>query len=513
MRGLRIATLALAGCAPVHAQYVRPSTPLAGGVPGPASGLSIATSGGRVVAGWHNPENGHVYASSADGPNLPFSGPLVVDDATPTIESVTEPSSCCSAGGTHFVLWRDEKPPLGAELFLDDEDGCELSMVDKGYPVGAGRVETFGYDCVDKVPDPIHHFVLMQVDPTPALLQDDEAWFARSTDGGASFLPPVRLSPPGVDVDAIGLEADGDRVTAVWSDDRFGPVALFAAISQDCGATFGSDIMLSLPSGATAGVAEIAVEVRDTTVLVAWESQGSGFGGADTILAVVSDDGGLSFSPPAALPVFSCDLCVDVGTLDVAIAAQSGSLLVSWADDGLGTSFPAVAVSTDAGATWATTALDSAGSAPLLLAAGAPSDELVAYWTSAGTPARDLEARLSRDGGLSWTTILTVDDNAGDVDEPVAAYDATYGDFRFGWLADDPGEKVPYTGGFRPQTLTPVGWNPGSTLGRFDFSGFDPPAVPFPNAWALLSQSLGSCLLYTSPSPRDQRGSRMPSSA
>jgi len=30
---------------------------------------------------------------------------------------------------------------------------------------------------------------------------------------------------------------------------------------------------------------------------------------------------------------------------------------------------------------------------------------------------------------------------------------------------------------------------------------------------ALVNQSQSTCLLYTSPSPRDQRGSRMPSSA
>ena len=33
------------------------------------------------------------------------------------------------------------------------------------------------------------------------------------------------------------------------------------------------------------------------------------------------------------------------------------------------------------------------------------------------------------------------------------------------------------------------------------------------NYWKELSAYVGSCLLYTSPSPRDQRGSRMPSSA
>ena len=31
--------------------------------------------------------------------------------------------------------------------------------------------------------------------------------------------------------------------------------------------------------------------------------------------------------------------------------------------------------------------------------------------------------------------------------------------------------------------------------------------------WSALSGTIGVCLLYTSPSPRDQRGSRMPSSA
>ena len=31
--------------------------------------------------------------------------------------------------------------------------------------------------------------------------------------------------------------------------------------------------------------------------------------------------------------------------------------------------------------------------------------------------------------------------------------------------------------------------------------------------FALQAEQLGTCLLYTSPSPRDQRGSRMPSSA
>ena len=39
------------------------------------------------------------------------------------------------------------------------------------------------------------------------------------------------------------------------------------------------------------------------------------------------------------------------------------------------------------------------------------------------------------------------------------------------------------------------------------------PNAPFQKAWLELDHLSKTCLLYTSPSPRDQRGSRMPSSA
>ena len=48
----------------------------------------------------------------------------------------------------------------------------------------------------------------------------------------------------------------------------------------------------------------------------------------------------------------------------------------------------------------------------------------------------------------------------------------------------------------------------------FDFDGFygnDSKEIPVPAVFVI--EQDGTCLLYTSPSPRDQRGSRMPSSA
>ena len=57
-----------------------------------------------------------------------------------------------------------------------------------------------------------------------------------------------------------------------------------------------------------------------------------------------------------------------------------------------------------------------------------------------------------------------------------------------------------------------------NTLDNYDIDAY----IKWPNdiyvgrekiAGMLIENSIGSCLLYTSPSPRDQRGSRMPSSA
>ena len=52
----------------------------------------------------------------------------------------------------------------------------------------------------------------------------------------------------------------------------------------------------------------------------------------------------------------------------------------------------------------------------------------------------------------------------------------------------------------------------GDGLGSIFFQGNDP-SNPYKSGAAILAQGDGTCLLYTSPSPRDRQKSRMPSSA
>ena len=73
------------------------------------------------------------------------------------------------------------------------------------------------------------------------------------------------------------------------------------------------------------------------------------------------------------------------------------------------------------------------------------------------------------------------------------------------WIKDHPEEFM--EGGKYEEWVTSEGWlsSPETSAGIMELldSG----------DWYLTSDSYNDCLLYTSPSPRDQRGSRMPSSA
>ena len=459
MYGWKIATLVLAAGTPALGQDARPSVALGGGTPGPASGPSISSAGGQTAAAWSDLTDGHVYGSSANAVGTVYSAAQGVDDPSTPVPSFTGPSSSSSAGGSAFVLWRDVRTPLEGELFLGNEAGLPISMVDKGHPAGTGRVETFEYECVDADPDPIHHYVILRVDPdpTPGVSGDREVWFARSADGGASFLPPTRLSPPGSQGYGIGLAADGDRVVVAWVDDRFQRHTVFVAVSEDRGATFGPEV------GLTKGfcpwpfddcyIGAIDVDIRGDVIAVAWEQDEAAFFSVQSVVASVSTDAGATFSSPQVAGKIFIFL-IEAESPDIEIAPQSGNILVSWADNRSGFNAPYVALSTDHGGLWTETELAPAGDPPRIVVAEAPANDAVAYWTAPGTSADELEARLSLDGGQSWEPAVAVDDNPGDVNAPVAAFDAVYRNFLFAWLADDGGAHAPYAGGFRPQTLS-----------------------------------------------------------
>ena len=143
-------------------------------------------------------------------------------------------------------------------------------------------------------------------------------------------------------------------------------------------------------------------------------------------------------------------------------------------------------------------------------------------WNSGG----DRGVYVTQDGGKTWTASLTVDEHTGisdlvmDPRDPNIMYAAAHQRRRhvFTYLGGGPSSGLHKTtdGG---ATWTEINNGlPKVDLGRVGLaiSPADPNII-----YAIVEAAEGkggfykstNCLLYTSPSPRDQRGSRMPSSA
>ena len=105
--------------------------------------------------------------------------------------------------------------------------------------------------------------------------------------------------------------------------------------------------------------------------------------------------------------------------------------------------------------------------------------------------------RISTDGGNTWELLS----------DPNLPYDFDCG---YGWIYND-SEYECETNGSLCQVA--AGWG-GASLGR-EFVDFSADLSAYAGQEVIVRFAFGSdpCLLYTSPSPRDQRGSRMPSSA
>jgi len=107
---------------------------------------------------------------------------------------------------------------------------------------------------------------------------------------------PLFIAPPH-DCKQPVLAADGRRLLVVWVDQRDGRPHLYGRISEDDGATWSSDVRLSL--GTTAFCYPAAVLAENGRMHVAWVDYGDALDGA--LWYVRSVDGGMSWEPARVL--------------------------------------------------------------------------------------------------------------------------------------------------------------------------------------------------------------------
>ena len=188
----------------------------------------------------------------------------------------------------------------------------------------------------------------------------EDLYYNRSTDGGATWMAaalPLNTATAGAnvasDIDRAWIEADGETLHVTWEEDTAtalnGNEEVWYTRSADAGATWSTPIILNANPGVL-DVDDPKVVADGGVVIVYWVEDNGAASTSDDIVIVRSTDGGVTFGPPT---VIESDLSGDV---DDTLAAMDGDLVAiayneNFVGDPAGEGVVAI-VSTDGGATW-----------------------------------------------------------------------------------------------------------------------------------------------------------------
>jgi BNR repeat-like domain len=235
----------------------------------------ITASAGRVVASWVDyrdaNEEEYLRVSETGGATWGVVKRITADPGDSWAPTVA------IAGSTIHVAWFDRRDAeyndVDVEAWLDGIG----TMVGLALPAAPPRTAAHYYldDFVPRLEDKLHKiqsaapaWVARGGDPQALQAALDEyarrfkAWamgweiyYKRSTDGGKTFGPDVRITKAPYLSQRPSIVAVGDRVDMVWFDGRDGTgdgegeTEIYAASSTDGGATWGPNVRLTTAAG------------------------------------------------------------------------------------------------------------------------------------------------------------------------------------------------------------------------------------------------------------------------
>jgi|GEM_PF-431904 len=463
---------------PAHAQNPRPSTQIDVGLTLESNAPAVASDGDLSAIVFNNEGLNGVYVSVSDGRGITWSTPLRIDSDVTAAAKYTQNDSVAVVGNNVFACWEDERNGVSNEdLFFNvSTDGGSTwageVLINKAYPAGVGAVRDWRMVATPaSTGSPIYVHILISVDPTAAS-PNEELYLVNSTDGGATFNAPVAVPqgilPGAADVDFIDLAASGPHLTVIWQDNRISGSGSFDDVwinhSHTAGTSWVHPTDFRVNNGVVGGTTDADGDVSVAmigpptgfTVIVGWQEERTGLT-SEEVRVNISNDHTATWLPADVLIGGYVAGVDDVDAAEV-LVNDDGTLVVAWDDNRTGADEIYVASSTDGGVTWVEFSLSTTGGGfPRFAGGGDAGGPIVALAWSNGTFPNVAESAYSLDKGATWSSSLVVSDNTGDVDFTEITYNLLYDNLICAWLSDDLGQNNVYAGGYRPQTVIPVG--------------------------------------------------------
>jgi BNR repeat-like domain len=284
------------------------SSPIAVSTSLTSSGPQVAIdSAGNINVAWVGYQCCYVVFSRSSDGGATFTAPKVISY---TSEDLGFRMTLDSKGNIYAVL--DSQPSDTIDLSHSSDGGATFSytnITNDGYATPrAPQIAT----------DSSGNINVVWQDDTPG---NDDIFFSRSSDGGATFSTPQNLSndPGASDTPQIVVDSSGN-INVVWQDNTPGNSVIFYTRSSDGGATFSTPQNLSNDPGDSAGP-QIVVD-SSGNINVAWADNTPG--NYDIFFTRSISLSALSLSPSTVTGGSS-----SMGTVTLSAPAPPGGAVIS----------------------------------------------------------------------------------------------------------------------------------------------------------------------------------------
>jgi hypothetical protein len=285
---------------------------------------------------------------------------------------------------------------------------------------------------------------------------NDEIYFRKSTDGGASWNAAQRITDNAGASASPAIAVDGSDVYIVWADSTPGTSQVHFLRSADGGATWPAPRVLTRNKTVAAGHPAVAVVGAD--VYVAWHNVSGAANGNSWISFARSADRGAHWQSAKALSAPGGP----AAALNPAIAAAASGVFCAWEQNEAGNNEIYFRASLNKGIVWRPSARITTNPGSSTTPALATDGSTVHLAWSDVTPGNaEVYFSQSADKGATWQPALRLTNSAGSSLTPALAVDGL--DVHLAWADDTPGNAEIY---HRISTNGGAGWQAAERLTR-----------------------------------------------